>query len=123
MRLSVLSECNVCVTYKVLDTGDEGYHLIWKDNDGNVEMNTDLWLRARGQAEFKPAKYQFRRGDTPWPDEWVKTDDLAGNLGWLGMDDNWEHVRQPMKEFVLGLRPNPPSLDELKAAKSPWGQK
>lgn len=69
--------CNVCVAYEALSDGFTYGHPV----DGHVYA-----VRATGEAEFKPVRYQVKREGEDWPDTWLDTDDLAGAMTQLGFD-------------------------------------
>lgn len=92
--------CNVCTAEQVLKAGDQGYQRVWETSEGR---QVTTYVRARGDGvEFSPAEYQYRKEGQEWPSRWTHTKDLAGALGRLGFDVQWDSVPDKMKTWLLG---------------------
>lgn len=57
------------------------------------------YIRAQGEVEGE-AKYQLRKEGQEWPSKWIPTRDLAGAMGRLGFDTDWNDVPVKMQEWL-----------------------
>jgi len=100
--------CNVCVASAVIDASrenfDKGYEIPEAGSHGSWPSEVKLYVRCRGTEgpEFKPGEWQVRREGEPWPEKWLPTTDLAGDMGDLGLDVKWRVVPDAVKLWMLG---------------------
>lgn len=92
--------CNVCDASTALDLSRRGVPatMAW-----GIGHSIEVEAESEG-AEFKPARFRFRRPKEAWT-PWQQSDDLAGSLGALGTDVKWEFVPEPMRRWVVGTGP------------------
>jgi hypothetical protein len=88
---------------------DGGHAVIWG-------KQPPIYVRARGGAEFKTAEFQLRKHGESWPQQWIKSSDLAGDMGLLGLDVEWSLVPEPVKAWVNSGTP----VEFLHQACSVW---
>ncbi len=107
--------CNVCVAAEVLRTASlSGYEVRWREAPSGTPS---VYVRAMSAGpEFKPAKYQVRRAGEAWPQDWLLSTDLAGDMSVLGFDIQWEYVPPPVQSWVTGSTP----MQTLKEACLIW---
>jgi len=92
-KAMVKRACSVCEATRVLEAR-EGVQVQWP------ETPVKVYVRARGQHPERTATYQVRKEGQDWPDQWIKTDDLAGSMHRWGFDVNWDVVPERTKIWL-----------------------
>jgi hypothetical protein len=88
----------VNLAHRVLRASKAGVEVVWADAP---EGTSKVYLRATGEAEFKPSYFQMRREGEKWSSDWFFSSDLAGSLRRLGFNAPWDKVPPEVQAWAL----------------------
>lgn len=82
---------------QVLKAPKVGFCCVWKDAPDSARP---VFLRATGDAEFRPSYFQMRRDGERWSSDWFFSNDLARSLRRLGFNAPWDSVPSEVQAWA-----------------------